>query len=55
MYTEKEVFDLMCKAFECGFKKHDSVEAGLEGKETEIEVSWILQGYTKSKNESPNN
>jgi hypothetical protein len=55
MYTEKEVFELMCKAFDCGFKKYDVVEAGLEGKETETEVSWILQKYSKSKSEEGEN
>lgn len=42
MYSEEEVIDLMTKAFESGFKKADVVEAGLEGKETDVEVKWIL-------------
>ena len=47
LYTEKEVFDLMCKAFEQGFKKYEVVDAGLEGKETDIECGWILKKYKK--------
>jgi hypothetical protein len=43
MYSEEEVFSLMCKAFEAGYKKYDVVEAGLEGLETEIECNWILK------------
>lgn len=48
MYSEKEVFDLMCKAFEAGFKKYDVVEAGLEGLETDAECNWILKKYGKN-------
>lgn len=44
-YTRKEVLDLMFQAFEQGFKKADVVEAGLEGKETDIECAWILRKY----------
>ena len=43
MYSEEEVFSLMCKAFEAGYKKYDVVEAGLEGLETEIECNWLLK------------
>jgi len=43
MYSEEEVFSLMCKAFEAGYKKYDVVEAGLEGLETEIECNRILK------------
>ena len=39
---KKQVFELMKQAFEAGFKKADTVEAGLEPKETEQEVTWIL-------------
>ena len=46
-YSKKQVFELMKQAFEAGFKKADTVEAGLEPKETEQEVTWIL---TKFKN-----
>jgi hypothetical protein len=48
MYSEEEVFGLMCKAFEAGFKKYDVVEAGLEGLETDIECNWILKKYGKN-------
>ncbi len=46
-YSKEEVFDLMCKAFQAGFKKYDVVEAGLEGLETDIECNWILKKYGK--------
>ena len=41
-YSKKQVLELMKKAFEAGFKKADTVEAGLEPKETEQEINWIL-------------
>ncbi len=47
MYSTQQVLELMKQAFEAGFKKADIVEAGLEPKETEQEVTWIL---TKFKN-----
>ena len=47
MYSKQQTFELMKQAFEAGFKKADTVEAGLEPKETEQEVTWIL---TKFKN-----
>ena len=46
-YSTQQVLELMKQAFEAGFKKADVVEAGLEPKETEQEVTWIL---TKFKN-----
>ena len=42
MYSKQQTFELMKKAFEAGFKKADTVEAGLEPKETEQEINWIL-------------
>ena len=47
MYSTQQVLELMKQAFEAGFKKADIVEAGLEPKETEQEINWIL---TKFKN-----
>lgn len=47
-YTQKEVLHLMYEAFEQGFKKFDIVDAGLEGKETDIECAWILKKYDNS-------
>lgn len=47
MYTEEEVIKLMTAAWNAGFAKYDFVEAGLEGKETDIEVFWILQKFKK--------
>ena len=41
-YSKQQVLELMKQAFEAGFKKADTVEAGLEPKETEQEVNWIL-------------
>ena len=42
MYSTQQTFELMKQAFEAGFKKADIVEAGLEPKETEQEINWIL-------------
>ncbi len=36
-----KVIELMTLAFEAGFKQSEIVEAGLEGKETDILVNWI--------------
>ena len=44
-YYKQQVLELMKQAFEAGFKKADTVEAGLEPKETEQEVNWILLKY----------
>ena len=44
-YSAQQVLELMKQAFEAGFKKADTVEAGLESKETEQEVNWILLKY----------
>ena len=41
-YSKQQVLELMKQAFEAGFKKADTVEAGLEPKETEQEINWIL-------------
>ena len=49
MYTEEEVVILMTKAFETGFKQYEIVEAGLEGKETDVFVRWLLLGFKKLK------
>ena len=46
-YSEERVLELMKQAFEAGFKKADIVTAGLEPKETEQEVNWILLKYKK--------
>ena len=42
-----KVIELMTLAFEAGYNQAEVVEAGLEGKETEILVNWI---YTKHIN-----
>ena len=42
MYSKHQTFELMKQAFEAGFKKADIVQAGLEPKETEQEINWIL-------------
>ena len=47
-YSKKEVFDLMCEAYEAGYKKYEVVEAGLEGLEINIECNWILKKYGKN-------
>ena len=45
MYSKQQTFELMKQAFEAGFKKADIVQAGLEPKETEQEVNWILMKH----------
>lgn len=42
-WQEQKTIELMKLAFEAGFKKRDSVLAGLEAKETDIEVQWIFK------------
>lgn len=44
-YSRDQVHELMCKAFQAGYKKHDVVEAGLEHLDTEVECSWILTRF----------
>ena len=41
-YSKQQVLELMKQSFEAGFKKADIVQAGLEPKETEQEINWIL-------------
>ena len=55
IFTEKQVYELMIKAFNAGFNKYESVEAGLEGKETDLECANILTKYIKSKLENIQN
>ena len=47
LYTESEVYDLMSKAFDCAWRKYDVVEAGLESKDMETELRWLLGKYSK--------
>ena len=47
MYTEEEVIKLMTAAWNAGFNKYETVEAGHESRETDIEVFWILQKFKK--------
>ena len=54
MYSEEEVYELMIKAFNAGFNKYESVEAGLEGKETDLECANILKKYIKTKIDGTN-
>ena len=42
LFTESQVLEYGEKCFESGFAKCDIVEAGLEAKETDIEINWIL-------------
>ncbi len=48
-YSEEEVIKLMTLAWNAGFNKYDVVEAGLESRETDIEVRWILSKFKSSK------
>ena len=42
LFTESQVLEYGAECFESGFAKCDIVEAGLEAKETDIEINWIL-------------
>ena len=42
LFTESQVLKYGENCFEAGFAKCDIVEAGLEAKETDIEINWIL-------------
>lgn len=42
LFTESQVLEYGVECFESGFAKCDIVEAGLESKETDIEINWIL-------------
>ena len=42
LFTESQVLEYGTECFEAGFAKCDIVEAGLEAKETDIEINWIL-------------
>ena len=42
-WQEQKTIELMKLAFEAGFKKRDIVLAGLEAKETDVEVEWIFK------------
>jgi hypothetical protein len=53
-FTEKEVFELMIQAFNAGFNKYEVVDAGLEGKETDLDCNNILIKYIKSKMDGTN-
>ena len=42
LFTETQVLEYGAECFEAGFAKFDIIEAGLEAKETDIEINWIL-------------
>ena len=42
LFTETQVLEYGENCFEAGFAKCDIVEAGLEAKETDVEINWIL-------------
>ena len=42
LFTETQVLEYGENCFEAGFAKCDIVEAGLEAKETDLEINWIL-------------
>ena len=48
-YSKEEVIELMKESFDAGFKKSDIVEAGLEAKEEDIEVNWILEKFESNR------
>lgn len=46
-YTKEDVLDLMREAYEAGYKQADVVEAGLESKDVEGDIRWILNKFKK--------
>ena len=42
LFTETQVLEYGENCFEAGFAKCDIVEAGLEAKETDVEINWML-------------
>lgn len=50
-FNEYDVIILMTRAFNAGFNKYESVDAGLEGRETDLEVSCILEKYKREYND----
>jgi hypothetical protein len=52
LFNNDEVVKLMTLAFEQGFRKYEVVEAGLEAKETDVEVRWIFHVHKDSINEN---
>jgi len=50
--TDVDILELMRRAYNAGFNQYDIVEAGLEGKDTETDVRWILSKYQSEKLEN---
>jgi len=46
-YTKEDVLYLMTEAYNTGFKQADFVEAGLESKDVEGDIRWILNKFEK--------
>jgi hypothetical protein len=47
--TKADVLELMRRAYTAGFNQYGVVEAGLESKDTETNVRWILTKYESEK------
>ena len=47
--TKVDIFELMRRAYNAGYNQYNIVEAGLEGKDTEENVRWILTKYQTEK------
>jgi hypothetical protein len=50
--TEVDILELMRRAYNAGYNQYNIVEAGLEGKDTETNVRWILTKYQTEKLEN---
>ena len=47
--TKVDILELMRRAYNAGYNQYNIVEAGLEGKDTEENVRWILTKYQTEK------
>jgi hypothetical protein len=50
--TNVDILELMRRAYNAGYNQYNIVEAGLEGKDTETNVRWILTKYETEKLEN---
>jgi tRNA/tmRNA/rRNA uracil-C5-methylase (TrmA/RlmC/RlmD family) len=50
--TKADILELMRRAYNAGYNQYNIVEAGLEGKDTEENVRWILTKYQSEKLEN---
>jgi len=50
--TKVDILELMRRAYNAGYNQYNIVEAGLEGKDTEENIRWILSKYQSEKLEN---